>query len=221
MGKILILGLVTMLASPGVSFAATEFSGLVRVIDGDTIEVVNTRVRIHGIDAPETDQTCKTEQGITWKCGHWVGDQVTAMFGGKQATCEAVTVDRYNRVVARCHVQGQDMGHEIVSAGLAFAYRKYAQDYVLAEKTAAVRDVGLHASRVQSPSQFRKTRAIGRIPPDRQCRVKGNIAIKGVRIFHVPGQRDYERTGIRPEKGERWFCSSAQARDAGWRKAKR
>lgn len=221
MGKILILGLVTMLVSPAVSFAATEFSGLARVIDGDTIEVANTRVRIHGIDAPETDQTCKTEQGITWKCGHWVGDQVTAMFGGKQATCEAVTVDRYNRVVARCRVKGQDMGHEIVSAGLAFAYRKYAQDYVLAEKTAAVRDVGLNASRVQNPSQFRKARAIGRIPPDRQCRVKGNIATKGVRIFHVPGQRDYERTGIRPEKGERWFCSSAQARDAGWRKAMR
>ncbi|MDW3222686.1 MAG: thermonuclease family protein [Paracoccaceae bacterium] len=221
MGKFLISILVGALALPLAPVAAQGLSGPVRVIDGDTIEVADTRIRIHGIDAPEADQTCKTEQGINWKCGAWVSEQVMAMFAGKLATCEAVTVDRYNRVVARCRVQGQDMGYEIVSSGLAFAYRKYAQDYVLAEKAAAVRDVGLHASRVQNPSQFRQTRAIGRVPPDRECMIKGNISTKGVKIFHMPGQRDYERTGIRPEKGERWFCSPVQARDAGWRRAKR
>ena len=109
----------------------------------------------------------------------------------------------------------------LVQDGLAFAYRRYSMDYDLDEKSAAVRDVGLHAMRVQSPAQFRQTRAVGRIPVDRACLIKGNISGSGAKIFHVPGQRDYERTGIRPEKGERWFCSKDEAVSAGWRAAKR
>ncbi len=217
----MILMIVSGLWSPGVVLAGNAFSGAVRVIDGDTINVGSVRVRLYGIDAPETDQTCKTEQGEVWACGKWVTDQVTTLFGGRTAHCAAVTKDKYNRTVARCTVADQDIGHELVSAGLAFAYRKYAQDYVFAEKGAAIRDIGLHASRVQNPSQFRQTRAVGRIPPDRACPVKGNISSQGTRIYHVPGQHYYERTGIRTERGERWFCSASDAQRAGWRAAKR
>ncbi|MCZ7450292.1 hypothetical protein O8B93_22160 [Agrobacterium rhizogenes] len=57
---------------------------------------------------------------------------------------------------------------------------------------------------------------------DPVCNVKGNISINtGQRIFHIPGQEDYEATVIRSEYGERWFCSEAEAREAGWRKASR
>lgn len=213
--------LAATLSVPGVVSSASALSGPVRVVDGDTIDVGGTRVRLHGIDAPEADQTCTTEQGQVWACGAWVTDQVTTLFSGRQAHCEAVTTDRYNRIVARCTVKGEDIGHTLVSEGLAFAYRKYAQDYVFAEKSAAVRDVGLHASRVQNPSQFRKTRAVGRAPQDRNCKIKGNISREGTRIFHTPGQRYYERTAIRPENGERWFCSTQDAQAAGWRAAKR
>ncbi|MBC7281131.1 hypothetical protein [Hoeflea sp.] len=54
------------------------------------------------------------------------------------------------------------------------------------------------------------------------CVIKGNISINsGERIYHVPGQEDYEATRIRSEYGERWFCTEAEARAAGWRKAGR
>lgn len=54
------------------------------------------------------------------------------------------------------------------------------------------------------------------------CRIKGNISIgSGERIYHVPGQFYYEDTRIRPEYGERWFCTEADARAAGWRRAGR
>lgn len=54
------------------------------------------------------------------------------------------------------------------------------------------------------------------------CRVKGNISINtGERIYHVPGQKYYSATRIRWEYGERWFCTEAEARNAGWRKAGR
>ena len=52
------------------------------------------------------------------------------------------------------------------------------------------------------------------------CRIKGNISSSN-RIYHVPGGQWYARTRIDTSKGERWFCSEAQARAAGWRRAKR
>ncbi|MGH1578389.1 thermonuclease family protein [Planktotalea sp.] len=194
--------------------------GRVRVIDGDTFDVAGVRVRVHGIDAPETDQTCETEQGTRWACGAWVTSSVAVMYDGKRAICREVDQDRYGRIVARCEIAGRDVGQQLVSRGLAFAYRKYSMAYDLDEKGAAVNDRGLHASRVQDPAQFRKTRAKGRIPIDKNCAIKGNITKSG-KIFHVPGQRDYERTGINLAKDERWFCTEHEARAAGWRKARR
>lgn len=54
-----------------------------------------------------------------------------------------------------------------------------------------------------------------------ECNIKGNISFSGERIYHVPGGEYYDKTVIRPEYGERWFCSEAEARAAGWRKSKR
>ncbi|CAN7561498.1 hypothetical protein LJR007_005527 [Aminobacter sp. LjRoot7] len=55
----------------------------------------------------------------------------------------------------------------------------------------------------------------------RNCDIKGNVSINtGERIFHVRGQEHYSETIIRPEFGERWFCSESEARAAGWRKSK-
>jgi hypothetical protein len=52
------------------------------------------------------------------------------------------------------------------------------------------------------------------------CNIKGNVSINsGERIYHVPGQYYYDATKISFEYGERWFCSEADARAAGWRRA--
>lgn len=52
------------------------------------------------------------------------------------------------------------------------------------------------------------------------CNIKGNVNTRGERIYHVPGQEYYEETRIVAAHGERWFCSEAEARAAGWRKSK-
>jgi hypothetical protein len=64
---------------------------------------------------------------------------------------------------------------------------------------------------------------IAQVAPDlarANCIIKGNVSIgSGERIYHVPGQRYYDVTVIDPTYGERWFCSEAEAREAGWRKS--
>ena len=124
-------------------------------------------------------------------------------------------------MVAQCKVLGDDVGKVIASEGLAFAYRKYSMDYDLDEKAAFVADHGLHGFLMQSPARYRLTRIKGRVAPDPECQIKGNIKAKGECVYHTPGQAYYERTGVRPEQGERWFCTQAQARASGWRKVRR
>lgn len=53
------------------------------------------------------------------------------------------------------------------------------------------------------------------------CLIKGNVSTSGERIYHVPGGAFYNATVIDPKRGERWFCSEAEARAAGWRRSKR
>ncbi len=54
-------------------------------------------------------------------------------------------------------------------------------------------------------------------PPDASCAIKGNVNSDKELIYHMPGWRDYERTDIKPEEGDRWFCTADEAVTAGFR----
>ncbi|MBV2358217.1 thermonuclease family protein [Thalassococcus sp. CAU 1522] len=201
--------------------AQAEIAGPVRVIDGDTLDVGGIRIRLFGIDAPEAGQRCGGQNAPVWPCGAWVVSNVKARLDGKNVSCEALDRDRYGRVVARCNLDGEDIARRLVQDGLAFAYRRYSWDYDLDEKGAAIAGRGLHGTGVQSPAAFRSAARQGAGTPQPDCAIKGNISASGRRVFHVPGQRWYDETRIDESKGERWFCSEADARNAGWRPAKR
>ena len=207
--------------------AAQSFGGPVSVVDGDTIRVGGQIVRLHGIDAPESAQDCGTLQ-IRWACGDWATGMLRARAEGQAAVCEITQGrDRYDRVVARCTVGGEDLGRWMVSEGAALAFRKYSLDYDLDEKGAAVAGRGLHGSPFERPAVFRQAQRDRQQAKSREgvsdaCRIKGNISVSsGARIYHLPGQEHYDKTRISTSKGERWFCSEAEARAAGWRRAKR
>ncbi len=55
--------------------------------------------------------------------------------------------------------------------------------------------------------------------PDPDCQVKGDITPAGERVYHLPGGPAYDLVWISAERGERWFCSAAEAEGAGWRAA--
>jgi endonuclease YncB( thermonuclease family) len=203
------------------NLSTREFLGPIRVVDGDTFEVGGIKVRLHAIDAPENDQICETRQGVDWACGGWITKVVTDRYSGVMARCEGVDTDRYGRTVARCTALGEDVGAWLVREGFAFAYVQYGTEYVQIERKAAAADRGLHAVRMQTPAEHRKAKRTQPVQTNGDCNIKGNISAKGVRIYHIPGQEFYSRTRINEAKGERWFCSEAAARAAGWRKAKR
>lgn len=210
-----------MLAMPAA--AGQSFSGLARVIDGDTLDVGDVRVRVFGIDAPEKAQTCPRADGSEWACGLWAEAETEMRFGGRHLTCAEQDIDRYGRVVAIClDDDGVDAGRALTEAGAATAYRHYSTAYVAAEQTAKASQRGIWAGPVTAPEVYRassRTAPADEAGPE-GCAIKGNIS-SGGQIFHSPGQRDYARTRIDTAKGERWFCSTAEARAAGWRAARR
>jgi len=57
-------------------------------------------------------------------------------------------------------------------------------------------------------------------PTDETCElVKGNIDASGRKLYHVPGMPNYNRVKIDTSKGEKFFCTEQEAKDAGWVKA--
>ncbi len=137
-------------------------------------------------------------------------------------TCEDLGRDRYERIIARCAVAGEDIESWMVVNGWAVAYRRFSLDYVDEEADAQAARRGIWAGEFVKPWEWRRGKRIAANDnaPD-QCHIKGNISSKGERIYHVPGGQYYDRTKIDPSKGERWFCSEAEAVAAGWRKSKR
>lgn len=97
--------------------------------------------------------------------------------------------------------------------------RPFLPALVIAGIAAATLATYVPASQDQTVAIYR----YGQSPPKSVgCNIKGNISIdSGERIYHVPGQEYYNSTVIRPEYGERWFCSESEARAAGWRRARR
>ncbi len=209
--------ILCLLATP----ALADVTGPARVIDGDTLEVQGQRIRLHGIDAPETRQLCRLD-GKPWQCGEDATNALTEKIARQPVTCEDLGRDRYKRIIARCTVAGEDIGTWMVSEGLALAYRRYSLDYVDQEADAQAARRGIWASEFVKPWEWRRgKRLVANDNAPDQCRIKGNINRKGERIYHAPGGQYYDRTKIDPSKGERWFCSEAGAEAAGWRKALR
>ena len=213
---------VAVLAAAFILFGTAQsgggqvLSGAVRVIDGDTLEISGETVRLHAVDAPEAGQRCADGAGQRWACGQAATRALRGLAEGG-LRCEGRDRDRYGRLVAKCFAGGRDVAETLVRSGAAFAYPRYGRDYVAAERAAAFAGRGVWQGGATRPEVLRAA-------PDRQapegCAIKGNISDNG-RIYHVPGQQHYHRTRISQRRGERWFCSEAEARAAGWRRARR
>ena len=203
-------------------------SGTAVVIDGDTLEVGRTRVRVrlHGIDAPESEQRCRAG-GQSWDCGREATRALDRHIGLDPVACEERDVDRYGRVVAVCRLDGRDVNAWMVAEGWALAYRRYAMDYVDEEGGARAAKRGVWRGELVAPWDWRRgvRLPVNRVPPlpdEGQCAIKGNISTStGERIYHVPGGEYYDATVISAAKGERWFCTEDEARAAGWRRSQR
>ncbi len=209
-----------------VSASDGVLAGKVRATDGDSLRMGERRIRLYGIDAPETSQTCQLN-GKDWDCGRAARKALERLTKGRVVTCEVRDMDR-TRFVSVCRVGGVDINRQMVRRGWAVAYIDYSRDYTADEAAARSEGLALWRSRFERPQNYRArlrtqmqaSREI-QLPPSTDCNIKGNISRSGTRIAHLPGQHYYQATQINTKQGERWFCSLEQAQAAGWRLAMR
>lgn len=216
----------TLASTPGMSPAPYRAAvqgepavqGLARVLDGDTIDIAGTRIRLEGIDAPEGGQDCARAGGGTWRCGQAASVELQRLIGRAVVRCESHGTDRYGRMLGICFVGATDINAEMVRRGFAWAFAKYSRAYVAEEADARARNLGIWQAPTTTAWDHRAGRweAAGSNAPPGSCPIKGNITSSG-RIYHMPWSPWYDKVRIEPEKGERWFCTENEAIAAGWR----
>ncbi len=171
--------LTLLIAAPAAS--GTLIVGTAVVTDGDTLEIRDTRVRLHAVDAPESSQSCLDQNSAIYPCGGRAANVLAALIGRHEVSCEVRTPDRYGRSVSVCTAGGVDLGAAMVSQGWALAYRDYGLDYVAEEDAARTARRGLWAGAFVEPWAFRKKsearvtaetqRDVRQPPPAGCCRV--------------------------------------------------
>ncbi len=211
--------------------------GRASVVDGDTIEIHGERIRFHGIDAPELNQLCQDGKGESYRCGSASANALDNFLAKSQPVrCDFVERDRYGRFVGNCfRADNVSIAASLVRSGLALDWPRYSNGFYAAEQDAAKAErIGVWQGTFKLPWEWRGQNREPDIqqqsapassflstPGSSGCNIKGNISDRGERIYHMPGQRYYDKTKISEGKGERRFCSEAEARAAGWRASKR
>jgi endonuclease YncB( thermonuclease family) len=123
------------------------------VSDGDTVKFGRQRIRLFGIDAPEKGQPCDDGH---WYPGPLATKALIAFIAGRPVSCHQVDYDqKNNRPVAVCFAGKDDLQALMVSAGWAWAYTAFSDQYADAERRAPARGVGVHAHRCQPPWEWR------------------------------------------------------------------
>lgn len=154
------LSLGAALAMP--SLAAEPITGRASVIDGDTIDIRGERIRLHGVDAPESWQTCGDGAGGTYRCGRQAALELDKFLAESRPTrCDFVERDRYGRVVSVCfRADGRDVNRWLVESGNAVDWERYSRGaYADARELAKSRGAGIWRGRFQMPCQARAERA--------------------------------------------------------------
>jgi len=207
-----------------------------RVIDGDTIEIAvgdpsagaqgRDRVRYIGIDTPETVDPRKPVQcfGVEASVRNKEFVEGTVV----RLVRDVSDRDRYGRLLRYVWVGDTFVNLELVREGYAHASAfppdvAHADEFQQAEAEARAAGRGLWSACASGTASVAPATAASPTSepsaPSGTCIIKGNIGSAGVKIYHLPGCPYYAATKIDEARGERWFCSEADAVAAGWRRA--
>jgi len=121
------ISVALMLALLSSAALADDFVGQASVIDGDTLEIHGTRIRLWGIDAPESSQLCRGEDSLQYSCGAQAANDLDAFIARRPVNCAPVNIDQYGRTVATCSIGGTDLGKWLVLSGLALDWPQYSK----------------------------------------------------------------------------------------------
>jgi len=148
--------IVIILLNLNEKIIASEIYGLPVITDGDTIKILNNKIRLHGIDAPEKDQKCYKNKK-KYNCGTVATKALIKKINKDAVKClTQKNKDRYNRFIGVCFVGQENLNKWMVRNGHAIAYKRYSKDYTLDEVHAKTNKLGLWSGTFLNPEKWRK-----------------------------------------------------------------
>ena len=135
-----------LVSAPGEAF---------RIIDGDLLALGNLRIRLVGIDAPESAQQCNTSSGAFWDCSAQSSDRVRNIVHlAERVDCFTSENGNHGLYIASCQADGSDVGALLVGEGLAWSDQD--EGYYLSETTVAQTEgLGIWQAYTQPPWEWR------------------------------------------------------------------
>src|ERR1700751_1715002 len=106
---------------------AGDLIGQASTIDGDTLEIHGTRIRLRGIDAPESTQLCRGEDSLQFRCGAKAANDLDAFIARRPVSCMPMNLDQYGRTVATCSAGGTDLGEWLVRNGFSLEWAQFSK----------------------------------------------------------------------------------------------
>jgi endonuclease YncB( thermonuclease family) len=205
-------------ARPATPAQGELVAGTATVVDGDTIMIGTTRIRLEGIDAPEGAQTCTSATGATYPCGLAATRALDSLVANIEVRCEHRGNDKYGRMLGVCFAGDRDINAEMVRSGHAWAFVRYSTAYAAVEAEAKAAARGIWQGAATPAWDFRAARwASAETAHPGACVIKGNVTRGGL-IYHMPWSPWYEKIRM-DDTRKRWFCTEAEAMAAGWRPA--
>ena len=167
--KKLSLSLFSIILFSSIISSAISFEkiiiGKALVTDGDTIKINDQKIRLFGIDAPETKQFCK-EVYLSflifnfkrdYKCGEKSTNALKKKIKNKKIRCLIQDKkDRYRRNIGICYLKKQDINSWLVKNGYAIAYRRYSKKYIIDEQYAEENKLGIWQGTFMEPEKWRR-----------------------------------------------------------------
>jgi endonuclease YncB( thermonuclease family) len=150
-------------AAPHNSTPEIDLVGHASVIDGDTIEIHGARIRLWGVDAPESDQLCRNGDSDPYQCGRTAAAALAALFTAvpRPVTCKPTGRDQYGRTVTVCVLgeSGPDLGQWLVANGHALDWPQYSKGtYNAAQQEAQKAERGIWVGSFIEPWKYRACR---------------------------------------------------------------
>lgn len=205
----------------------------------NTIKLDGKTYRLDGIDSPEIDQSCVTEEGEFYRCGQRAWEELSKFIATRPVKCDDLRADPTypKRRIGQCSVDGIDLHHWLVQQGWALNFEPDAKGrFKVDEEDAQRGHFGFWKGCFVAPQDFRRwnkrtAKLLGascpadardKLFPDEApmppgCEFKGHYALRAwpsAGIYHWPICGSYGRT-----KAKRWFCSEEEALAAGFRKS--
>lgn len=208
-GKIAVTGAMIGAALTGSLFLTSNKQNIkipsyevLKVVDGDTfITKEKQYIRVASIDAPELNDCGGKEAKIA----------LEKLVLGKPVYFKVLYRDGFNRLIAQVYTSNIDVSEKMIKEGFAYYLSQDNVEnrsfYIKTNEKAKAEGIGIFSKKCTQIENAKNP----------HCIIKGNIHTFG-KVYFTPDCGNYERVIVQLFKGERWFCSEKEAKDAGFRK---